>query len=151
MVRELCIGLGLSREHVDDADFGWSLYKQVTRDISSSLVGNKQLQDLCIGSIYDVSWDPAVFDIGKLLCDILSTESISNSNHTLNRLSIFEYKYLYECRRDTFEETCLVLNQNKNKAKVIRDKILQFYFVGDFDVSPFSICHYPFYQKSLAK
>lgn len=33
---------------------------------------------------------------------------------------------------------CLVINENEDKAKVIRDKILLFYFDGDSDPSPFS-------------
>jgi hypothetical protein len=32
---------------------------------------------------------------------------------------------------------CLVLNRNEDKAKVIRYKIMQFYFVGEFDLFPF--------------
>jgi hypothetical protein len=36
------------------------------------------------------------------------------------------------------EMQCLEFNrEHHDKAKVIRDKILRFYFVGEFDVSPF--------------
>lgn len=54
------------------------------------------------------------------------------SNHTLECIKI-------PCLvLSTLAEECLVLNENGNKMKVIRDKILRFYFVGDFDVSQFS-------------
>jgi hypothetical protein len=32
----------------------------------------------------------------------------------------------------------MLLNENGNKAKVIRNKILRFYFVEEFDVFPFA-------------
>eukprot|EP00956_Cyclotella_meneghiniana_P011208 scaffold15731_cov38-Cyclotella_meneghiniana.AAC.2 len=33
---------------------------------------------------------------------------------------------------------CLALNRISNKNKVIREKIARYYFVGDFDISPFA-------------
>jgi hypothetical protein len=35
-------------------------------------------------------------------------------------------------------EMCLILNKISNKEDVIRNKIDMFYFVGNFDVSPFA-------------
>ena len=34
-------------------------------------------------------------------------------------------------------ETCLELNKNATKEKVIRQKIARYYFTGEFDISPF--------------
>ena len=35
-------------------------------------------------------------------------------------------------------QQCLLLNKSDNKAKVIHNKIVKFYFVGEFDVHPFA-------------
>jgi hypothetical protein len=92
-----------------------------------SLVGNTRLKILCI------HWHAVdFFDSEKLLCDTSSIESISNSNHTLEDLSVDGDKL------SSMATKCLVINENEDKAKVIRDKILLFYFDGDFDPSPFS-------------
>jgi hypothetical protein len=73
------------------------------------------------------------FDSENLLCHASSIESIANSNNTLQTISIKIAQSLSKVAQQ-----CLVLNKNENKAKVIRDKVLRFYFVGEFDVSPFS-------------
>jgi hypothetical protein len=36
------------------------------------------------------------------------------------------------------QKQCLERNKKEDKAKVIGNKILRFYFVGEFDISPFS-------------
>jgi hypothetical protein len=72
------------------------------------------------------------FDSNKLLCDVSSVNSIINSNHALLQLEVSGHT------PSTLAEQCLDLNHNMDKNKVIRDKILQFYFVGEFDVSLFS-------------
>jgi hypothetical protein len=80
------------------------------------------------------------FDCEKLLCDASSIEGITNSNHTLEDISIFGEGRSGIPTRDplpTLAEQCLVLNKEVDKAKLIRNKILRFYFVGEFDVSPF--------------
>jgi hypothetical protein len=33
---------------------------------------------------------------------------------------------------------CLELNKNSNKNQVIRHKIIQYYFIGSFDMAPFA-------------
>jgi hypothetical protein len=48
-------------------------------------------------------------------------EEINVSGHTLSKLA----------------NKCLELNKNENKTQVVRHKILQFYFVGKYDVYPF--------------
>lgn len=102
--------------------------KRAVRDITRSLVGNNHLQDL------NIIWMYASYctDIDKLLCDPSSIQSITNSNHTLKCIQIDRLAL------STLADQCLELNMNENKAKVVRDKIFQFYFAGEFDVSPFS-------------
>jgi hypothetical protein len=65
------------------------------------------------------------FETSKILCDVSSIQSISNSNHTLHGLSV-DYEL------STLTQQCL------EKTKVARDKIFRFYFVGEFAISPFS-------------
>jgi hypothetical protein len=101
--------------------------EQAWRDILAGLVGNSHLQELWM---YNFLRGMNRFD--KLLCDISSIESISNSNHTL------EWIVTSDINPSLFTRQCLALNKNTNKAKVIRDKILGLYFVGEFDLSPFS-------------
>jgi hypothetical protein len=66
----------------------------------------------------------------RLLCDPTSIESICNSNHILEDVDPSKSEYLFDL---------LKLNKNVDKALVVRDKILKYYFVGDFDVTPFAM------------
>jgi hypothetical protein len=61
------------------------------------------------------------FDSKKLLCDKVSRVEICVSGHNLS----------------TTAKQCLSFNPIEDKAKVIRKKMLRFYFAGEFDVSPF--------------
>jgi hypothetical protein len=115
VIRKLSLHVNL--RHLDS--------EQAWRDILASLVGNSHLQELCLDN-FEVSENR--FD--KLLCDISSIESIANSNHTLEKIMQFGGP-------SRFARQCLGLNKNTNKAEVIRNKIFGFYFVEDFDVSPF--------------
>jgi hypothetical protein len=101
--------------------------EQAWRDILASLNGNSHLQELWMYNFEDAE---DRFD--KLLCDISSIESISNSNHTLENIMTSDIN------PSLFTMRCLSLNKNTNKVKVIRYKIFCFYFVEDFDVAPFS-------------
>lgn len=94
------------------------------------MVGNTQLESLWIDENEHEDCAPDCFDIDKLLCDS-SFESIANSNHILTDLVIRGIP------RSRLERCCLLFC-DRNKAKVIRKKILRYYFVGEFDVSPFS-------------
>jgi hypothetical protein len=67
----------------------------------------------------------------RLLCDVVSIETIENSNHTLENISVSGHVL------SPFAKQCLELNKNENKAQVVH-KIRQFYFTGGFDLSPFS-------------
>jgi hypothetical protein len=100
------------------------------RDISLSLVANTHLKHLSISS-YNLR-EQSAETIEKLLCDVSSIESLSNSNHTLESIPLVGHVKL-----STLTKKCLELNENENKAKVTRAKILWFYFVGKLDVSPF--------------
>lgn len=91
--------------------------------------------------------------VANMLCDVSSIESIRQSNHTLNHLSLIvrDYDNQYISSEFAFNDVladneddaalfikrCLKMNQNKNKEKVMQDKILRFYFRGNFDMSPF--------------
>jgi hypothetical protein len=106
--------------------------EQSLRAITTSLVGNTHLEHLFISVLSNQHC--SLDSIDKLLCDVSSIESIrSNSNHTLENITFggIDRKLL------TLAEQCLQLNWKENKATVVRKKILRFYFVGEFDVSPF--------------
>jgi hypothetical protein len=78
-----------------------------------------------------------LFDRDKLLCDVTSIKSLTNSNHTIKDISLVD-NTSGRLTPSTLTHKYLLLNQNEGKAKVLRNKILWFYFVGAFDVSPFS-------------
>jgi hypothetical protein len=88
--------------------------EQAIRDISTSLIQNTTLKDLCIQTVRLDHRN--MFNSDKLLCDVTSIEGISNSNHTLEYLSLPGH-----CL-STLAAMCLMLNRNENKSKVIRDK-----------------------------
>jgi hypothetical protein len=122
VLKTLCMELD-----VDCSSFD---FKQATREISESLVRNEHLKGLSVDGIFN--WNELCFDWDKLLCDISSIENIYNSNHSLERI------WVGGGRRTKVAEQCLQLNKNIEKAAVIRNKVLGFYFCGKFDVSPFS-------------
>jgi hypothetical protein len=119
--------------------------EQVARDISSSLLGNRYLRSLWIAGgswqtddepsyapFEDYSWELDHVGVKNLLCDVSSIETIVNSNHTLTSI------YVEGHDPSRFAIQCLNLNKNGDKTKVIRDKIRQFYFVGEYNISPFT-------------
>lgn len=71
--------------------------------------------------IGDIDIAPGSLDaLSKVLCDKSSISSVYASNHTLN---IFKDT----CNNDVDDDQChsmLELNKNKDKAKVVREKIL---------------------------
>ena len=70
--------------------------------------------------------------IENLLCDTSSIESIVNSNHTLVTIEIGHKWVMPPLIKD-----CLELNMITNKDKVIRTKIARYYFIDNFNVTPF--------------
>jgi hypothetical protein len=95
-------------------------------NISSSLVGNTKLRYL----YFRINDGLATHEFDNILCDSSSLLSIHNSNHTLELNS--------STQLTRFTEECLKLNKNANKSKVVQIKIIQYYFLGDFDMTPFA-------------
>jgi hypothetical protein len=97
------------------------------REVTTGLATNTKLKVLVLHRD-DAS---ALFNgsFRKLLCDPRSIENIYNSNHTLETLYPFGSDLL---------NGLLELNKNEDKTQVIRSKILKYYFIGDFDVAPFT-------------
>eukprot|EP00956_Cyclotella_meneghiniana_P010880 scaffold15231_cov66-Cyclotella_meneghiniana.AAC.18 len=105
--------------------------------ILAGLSGNETLKKLKL-------WRPIVHAnslIIKLLCDTTSIEHIYNSNHTLEEFSPIKGRMqtlrMAEMRKNHVLKKLLELNRNTNKEEVIRTKIVRYYFVGNFDLSPF--------------
>ena len=103
----------------------------------AGLAGNVTLKKLSMAKSSKVARSL----IAKLLCDNTSIEHIYNSNHTLEEVSDLNW-WSQMAISDAQSTTLLLqnlldLNKNTNKEEVIRTKIAQYYFVGDFDVSPF--------------
>ncbi|KAL3783863.1 hypothetical protein ACHAWO_000558 [Cyclotella atomus] len=94
--------------------------------IISSLNGNETLKCLEFRGGFDDHHGNFI----NLLCDFSSIESIHNSNHTLEQLEVFDFT-------PEMIRSCIVMNQNANKTQVIRQKIAEYYFRGDFDIAPF--------------
>lgn len=67
----------------------------------------------------------------KLLCESSNIESICNSNHTLEHIVLGNGTL-------SFTNELLRLIKNAEKAQVVRNKIYNYYFVGDFDVTIFT-------------
>lgn len=109
--------------------------KETASDLSASLMENKTLKSLRLlgKNQSQMDW----FDSKKLLCDVSSIRSISNSNHALEEIEVCDSSLDGTNTQTEIVNQCLVLNRNEDKARVLRDKILRFYFVGEFDVSPF--------------
>jgi hypothetical protein len=109
--------------------FGTDGFNFCQREIAASLVGNTKLKSLktCSGAPMDI------FD--NLLCDSSSLENICDSNHTLEEINDSN-RFTSGISDRTLD--CLLLNKIENKKKVIQNKIIQFYFVGDFDLAPFA-------------
>lgn len=112
--------------------------EQLFRDISASLVGNENLKLLNMYSDRDPGddvWDCFDNMFHNLLCNTRSIQSVINSNHYIESISFED-----SAGRSTEDygfETLEELNKNDDKEEVILNKILQFYFVGKFNVSPF--------------
>jgi hypothetical protein len=137
------LDMHLSRGRSDDEDMR-TFGEQAVSDIWASLVGNTTLKSICIET-NDDPFEREYFDSDKLLCDVSSIESISNSNHMLQDVLVSGHII------STFADRCLLINTVRDKAKSIRDKILQYYFVGEFDLSPFVDMHLSVLPKSWAK
>jgi hypothetical protein len=80
-----------------------------------------------------------------LLCNPNSIDAIFNSDHVLQKISTrLTFDYFHDC---DYQEPaklpqrvieCLHLNKNTNEAQVVRDKVIRYHLVGEFDVSPYT-------------
>ena len=110
--------------------------------IAASLIGNTRLKHLTV-SVRENVWEMEEFNLdvfGPVLCDSSSIESTCNSNHMLQNIDVIVLKEGKEQRQELpmLIEMCLILNKISKKEDAIRNKIDMFYFVGNFDVSPFA-------------
>ena len=118
---------------------------QLSEQEASMIIDGLKNGNTCLETLYIFCCKGDTFftSAQTLLCDTTSIESICLSNHTLIELQPFLES---EVRFDVFSEQevkfgiivdSLRLNRNSNKNRVIREKISRYYFVGNFDVSPF--------------
>ena len=118
---------------------------QLSEQEASMIIDGLKNGNTCLETLYIFCCKGDTFftSAQTLLCDTTSIESICLSNHTLIGLQPFPES---EVRFDVFSEQevkfgiivdSLRLNRNSNKNRVIREKISRYYFVGNFDVSPF--------------
>lgn len=93
------------------------------RQVISSLSGNTNLKSLEFGGIRQFG-DEFEY-IYNLLCNATSIRSIYNSNHTVERITGGGWQ--------PFLMKYLKLNRNDDKVQVVCNKILECYFIGDFN------------------
>ena len=120
-------------------------YQRAAVVVTTSLAQNMHLQEIFFAQDYVLGQHIVSrinVDIKKVLCNVSTINSVINSNHQVREFVICNHNWqdgnLTAIRNRNVEQVrqCLELNQNKDKAEVIRNKILQFYFVGEYDVSP---------------
>ena len=122
----------LKRLHLSDNVYNDDMIIAFT----SALVHNKTLERLSLGGIYDEEDENPLVGLTKrgweavstLLCNKTSIMDTYNSNHTLQNLG--------ECDSEEFGDKLypyLGVNENKDKAEVARQKILQTHFSTDED------------------
>ena len=112
----------------DDDDLD---YRLAVGEITASLVRNITLKVLAIDLYYYLDEEnngvEHLFD--NMLCDPLTVESICDgSNHTI--------ECIHQGQLSAQAEECLELNQNEDKRKVAQNKVIQYYFIDNFDLSP---------------
>ena len=86
----------------------------------NALSNNSSLVELDIGDVENVSLS-SLDALVKVLCDKTNITSVYNSNHTLN---VFEYTCSNGPDRPKELYSLLELNENKDKAEVVREKML---------------------------
>jgi hypothetical protein len=122
------------------------------REILASIVGNTKLRSLKLG-ISDQWLDDYFHNaFENVLCDYSSLENICNSNHTLETVFCGGNPLHpdYQLQLSAFTRDCLELNKIENKNKVIHNKVMRYYFVGDFDVTPFANVPLSFLPKIMS-
>eukprot|EP00956_Cyclotella_meneghiniana_P017871 scaffold29424_cov54-Cyclotella_meneghiniana.AAC.8 len=98
--------------------------------IGQALVNNKTLKRLILtwDRMNNISLEP----LCSLVCNTSTVESIRNSNHYLQEIIMGGAIWIPQLLQEN-----LKLNKNSDKEAVIRQKISQYYFKEEFDVSPF--------------
>lgn len=104
---------------------------------AESLAHNTSLEVLELCDYYKVSitgWKA----LAKAFCDNSSIDKICSSNHTLHTMEDYEAIKIGACSEELphFLISLLNLNRNKNKAEVIRAKILKYFFSNGATVGP---------------
>ena len=96
-----------------------------------SIIAGSLTRNTTLKKMYIFYFGEYLTSIEKLLCDTTSIRHIYNSNHTLKEIIDKNIKF------QGVIDDCLELNWEENKEKVIRTKIARYYFIGNFDLSPF--------------
>eukprot|EP00956_Cyclotella_meneghiniana_P014636 scaffold22052_cov36-Cyclotella_meneghiniana.AAC.6 len=84
-----------------------------------------------------VDFLPDKMGLFKALCDTSSLEGIIKSNHHTLQVSYLHGSVPQNPNLHLLEDF-FKLNLIENKDEVIREKIARYYFIGDFDISPFT-------------
>ena len=100
---------------------------------ASALAQNNTLKQLFLGECYDEDGSSSITTRGwaavsLLLCNNSSIMDTYNSNHTLENLT-YDYDNASYCPDDLV--SLVILNRNKDKVEVARQKILQTHFSDD--------------------
>eukprot|EP00956_Cyclotella_meneghiniana_P034827 scaffold108454_cov37-Cyclotella_meneghiniana.AAC.4 len=123
--------LGNDRSVMEELQVDGTISKEQLSTIAAALVNNSSLKKLKLpdeGYLRNLGGD--LSPMTKTLCDASSIEAICASNHTLQDVYPHSYSWIVL--------NCLKLNKTANKDEVIRKKIARYYFVEDFDISPFA-------------
>ena len=107
-----------------DLDNNYNIDDEVLISYSNSLSLNNTLESLVVPNITTEGLTALI----NVLCDKSSFESITASNHTLKKIDDGRRS---RGRRPELD-SLLQMNQNDNKAEVIRQKIIQYHFCHGF-------------------
>eukprot|EP00956_Cyclotella_meneghiniana_P003129 scaffold3828_cov35-Cyclotella_meneghiniana.AAC.2 len=119
----------LKELHIDSlGDYRGNDKMAAVLDIITSLGGNTKLK--CLSIYLNITDEELPNHFINLLCNSSSIEGIINSNHALEQL-------FYDKWSPSLVKECLELNKLTNKTRVIQNKIMNYYFLGDFDSAPF--------------
>ena len=124
------------RSVLSEIEFIGGVDEEGLSTIASGLANNTTLKTLDI-EVYDLSFECSN-PIAKALCDASSIEGIHRSNHTLQEMNPALLETLHDLEEFDMVSDCLKNNKNANKQEVIRKKIARYYFIGDYDMSPFA-------------
>ena len=122
----------LEQLHVETANYLGDDELAAAIEIIASLAGNTKLKHLTMFFHVEDGEELINNHFMNLLCNCSSIEDIINSNHTLEKTDTDPWT----ASPFAYAE-CLELNKLTNKKRVVQNKIMQYYFLGDFDSGPF--------------